>query len=102
MTDLDVNINNALREAGFCDLRAAVNSTTWDDGSTSVEVVVHQRNVRETTHGKYVTHDYVWSTTFVAWPTVDDVVAEFIAGLTLTRALRPWLNLTPQETHNDR
>lgn len=98
MTDLDVNINNALREAGFRDLRAAVNSTTWDDGSTSVEVVVHQRTEAD----DRVDYDYVWSTTFVAWPTVDDVVAEFVAGLTLTRALRPWLNLTPQETHNDR
>lgn len=98
MTDLDVNINNALREAGFRDLRAAVNSTTWDDGSTSVEVVVHQRTEAD----DRVDYDYVWSATYLARPTVDDVVAEFVAGLTLTRALRPWLNLTPQETHNDR
>lgn len=87
---LGARFNIALRKAGFVNMDARVDSTTWDDGSASVEVVVHQRAEFE----DRVEYDYVWSATYLAWPTVDDVVAWFVDGLTLTRALRPWLNLS--------
>lgn len=86
---LGARVNIALRALGFRDLHTRVDSTTWEDGSTSVEIVVHQR----TEAGDRVDYDYVWSARYLAQPATDDVVGEFVGGLPLTRALRPWLGL---------